>query len=360
MRNAPVSWLALTGLILINLPATGFGQRPGSPAWVAHPETLDLAASASVDRAVESLLERTLAAEGAPGLIEAMRRVREDERLTLPERDAVLHGYLERLRAFPPGTVPEPVLNWLAKAPPLAVTGHEEGPHHAVAVFNVAATARGLANEWSWRSGREAVARATPGALPKLARELGRSDPDSPRLAGMRFAIARLPAERLEALARACAVTADGCGAARADIELARDNVDWLQSWIRQAAASEVAPRLRPIRERLARSRADRVMRAALEHPDPGVAARALSDITSSLPKDRARRMDWGSRLVNLLDDPELGGAAALQLARMDSADWIEAATSRPLGKNARRRLELLAEMEGALRSYEADSEVRR
>lgn len=354
MQHPGFRWLALAGWFLLSPPATGAVQHFEDPLWT-EPEARSLAASPAVDRAIESLLQLTLAGADAPGLIDAIDRLRRDEALTPPERDAVLYGYVRRLRGFPPGTVPGAVLDRLAGAAPLAVTGHEEGPHHAVPLFNVAAAARGLANEWAWRRGHAAIAGPDPIALSTLAEELAGSTLDQPRFRGMRLAIERLPATRLDELSRLCAAHPAGCGIARADIELARGNVAWLKRWVAVASPENLTPRLQALRRRMPPSDATAIMQAALRHPDAGVVARAMSDITSHLPKEASARKAWGIRLVDLLDEPDLGAAAALQLARLGSEDWLEAALSRPLGEKALRRIELLAELENALQAQQAE-----
>lgn len=344
--------LALTSCLLAVLPAAIPALSAAEPTRVS-PETRWTARTAAVEARIESLLDTSLSDAGkVPSKIEELRV---DPELSPAERDAVLHGYLERLRGFPPGTVSSGVLKRLAAMPPLAVTGHEEGPHHLVALFNLAAAARGLANEWAWREGFRQVTAAGDDAA--IAGGFASLPADSPKYRGMYAALEELPGYRLDELALECATMPLGCGPARAGIELARGNVDWLESWITAAHASELAPKLPDLRRQLPREAADALMRAALRHRDEGIAAWAMSDLTDHLPKSRQSRRQWGAQLVGLLDDPSLGGAAALQLARMDSEDWLQAAASRPLGEAGRRRLELLAEMESVLEKNRSDPE---
>lgn len=361
MRTALMSWLLLAGCVLSALPGSSAAQRldDHDPARV-EPDARRLALSPIVEQGSEALLKLTV--EGAPAsqLLARIERIRSNTTLSPAAREAILHSYVERLRGLPPGSAPQPVLDWLAQAPPLAVTGHEEGPHHAVPLFNVAGAARGLVNEWSWRSGHDEVAGNAPLPLATLAGRLGSMPLRSPRFRGARFAIGRLPTPALEALAAQCAMLPDGCGKARADIELARGNVGWLRAWLAGAAVGEALPRLRRTRLFMSSSEARELMEAALEHPDTAVAAWAMSDLTAHPSTDETVRLEWGGRLVTLLDHPELGGAAALQLARMDPGDWLEAAASRPLGQRGRQRLELLAEMENTLKASAAGSEVDR
>lgn len=356
MRPA-TPWPALAGCLLIIWSTAVLAQRPDDPVWV-DPDARAVAASPAVERRADALLERTLSGGDARALVAEIREVRGDTSLIPAERDAVLLGYIERLREFSPGTAPETVLEWLADAPPLAVTVHEEGAHFPVALFNVAAAARGLANEWAWRRGHEAVAGRDPLPLSTLADQLAQNTPGSPEYRGMRYAVQRMPVERLDVLALHCASGLDGCGKMRADIELARGNVGWLQQWLLAASPRNVIPRLKLVRIQLPPGGASKVIRTALEHRDPGVAAWAMNDLTAHLPKDRAARQQWGSALLDLLDDPDLGGAAALQLARMDGDDWLEAAAAKTLTEHGRRRLELLAELEAAEHETETESEA--
>ncbi len=356
MRPA-IPWPALAGCLLVIWSNAAMAQRPDSPVWV-EPDARAEAASPAVERRANALLERTLSGADARALVAEINKIRGDASLISAERDAVLFGYIERLRDFPPGTAPEPLLDWLADTQPLAVTAHEEGTHYHVALFNVAAAAHGLANEWAWRRGHEAVAGHDALPLSTLADKLGKNTSGGPEYRGMRYAIRKMPVERLDVLALHCAVDLDGCGEARADLELARGNLDWLQHWLMAASARDVIPRLRQARTQLPPGGASKVIRTALEHRDPGVVAWAMSDLTAHLPKGRAARQQWGSRLLDLLDDPDLGGAAALQLARMDGNDWLEAAATKTLTGDGRRRLELLAELEAAEHKTEPESEA--
>lgn len=356
MRSA-TPWPVLAGCLLVIWSGTAPAQRPNDPVWV-EPDARALTGSPAIERSADALLERTLSGAGTHALAAEMSEIRGNASLSPAERDAVLFNYIERLRDFPPGTAPEALLEWLAGVPPLAVTAHEEGAHHPVALFDVATAARGLANEWAWRRGHEAVAGHNALAPSTLADQLTQGTPDSPEYRGMRYAIQRMPVERLDALALHCASGLDGCGDVRADIELARGNLDWLQHWLQTASARVVMPRLKHARAMLPPAKASELSRAALEHPDAGIAAWAMSDLTAHLPKDRAVRQQWGSRLLDLLDDPDLGGAAALQLARMDGGDWLEAATTKTLTEHGRRRLELLAELEAAEQETDPESEA--
>lgn len=359
MRIASIARLALASCLIMIIAIPGMAQRLGKPEWV-EPDAHRVAASPTVERAAEALLEQTLAGTAAQQQLAAIARISADTTLTPAQRDAVLHVYLRRLRDFAPGTAPPAVLAGLSQLRPLAVIAHEEGAHHGVALFNIASAARGLANEWAWRDGHDAVAGSTALPLSTLAEELGRVTPDGPRFRGMRFAIGRLPAPALEALAARCAMMPGGCGRARADIELARGNVRWLKPWLASAAAAEVVPRLRDLRRFLTPPEERELLKAALSHPNKGVAARAMSDLTSSMPKDDGLRREWGSQLVGLLDDPQLGAAAALQLARFDTADWLEAAANQPLGEVGQKRLELLAELENTVKMIEPDHRAER
>lgn len=350
-------WPALVGCLLIIWTSSTTAQWSGDPVWV-EPDTRAQVASPAVDRRADALLERTLSGADTRSLVAEITDIRNDSSLLQSERDAVLFSYIERLREFSPASAPEALLDWLADVTPLAVTAHEEGAHYPVALFNVAAAARGLANEWAWRSGHETVAGRETLPLSTLADKLGRNPPGGPEYRGTRYAIQRMPVERLDALALQCAAALDGCGGARPDIELARGNVDWLQDWLTAASAQDVIPRLRQARSQLPHERATDLIRTALEHKDPGIAAWAMSDLTAHLPKDVAARLEWGRRLLDLLDDPDLGGAAALQLARMGGDDWLEAAATKTLTEGGLRRLELLAELEVAVSDSEPESEA--
>jgi hypothetical protein len=343
MRHASLPWPTLAGGLLLLLPLLTAAQRIEPPLRV-EPEARLLANAPEVSERADALLDRTLAAGDARDLLRALQAVHSDTRLTAVERDAVLHGYLQRLRRQAPGTAPADVLEWLAGLQPMTVIGHEEGAHRDVPLFNIEAAARGLANEWAWRAGYGAIIGSLVESPRTLARQLDSLPPSDPRARGMISAMPRTHAGRLDAIAMHCATLPSGCAKARAPLELARGNVEWLRSWLAGAPAGDVVPILRQARLQRTSGEADALARAALEHPDKGVAAWALNDLTVHLPKAAGERKAWGRRLVDLLEDGDLGAAAALQIARLDTDDWIEAAAARPLSDLASRRLELATE----------------
>lgn len=349
MPNARL--LAAVPMAAILLAAIVRADASGEPLWVwpdqAPPLTTD------IHLATDALIGETLQTKRAPDLLSRLSALYQDRTTPAIEREAILHEYLQRLRALPPGSLSPQVLDWFQTLPPLVLTGHEEGPHHPVPLFNLAAAAAGLSNQWAWQRGHDLIVGPAAMATARSVQAMTLAEHDSPGTRGMRAAIAMLPVERLDDLAFGCAATAGGCGHLRPDIELARGNLEWLETWMATAPAGSVMPRLRQARRHLPPQAAERLMTTAVSHTDAGVAAWALSDITSHLPKAADAREAWGQTLLALLGDDRLGAAAALQLARIHPPDWLlEAAAGEP-DERIRRRLELVAEMDYALQASE-------
>ncbi|NBB92242.1 MAG: hypothetical protein GVY32_03640 [Gammaproteobacteria bacterium] len=342
LAAAALPWLALV-----------LSAQAAQPVWIDELDSRDLPGIERLDESVDPLLAATQSARDPDEVLAALAAVRADESIPLLEREAILHRYLERLRELPPGTADAKVLDWFGSLAPLAVTGHPEGRHHPVPVFNLVATARGLSNQWAWQAARDSVSGPGAASPAGLAAAFDEAAPNTPVGRGLQAGIDALPASRLEAVALACATRVGGCGHLRADIELARGNRQWLDGWLADAPAAEVLPRLRRAREHLNGEAAGQLMTAALDHPDAGVAAWALNDLTDHLPKDAAARAQWSERLVELLDEPRLGSAAALQLARLKPSRWLlESAAAHP-DPLVQRRLELVAEMDHTLLAVE-------
>jgi hypothetical protein len=338
----------IAALLLIG--ATAATAAPSSPPPdTFYAEARTTALNAGVRSRAAELLDNSLARPSAPAIIARLRDARSDPAFSPVEQDALIHAYLSELRELSPEAVPREVLEWIRDLRPRAVMGHEEGRHHPVPVFNIAAEAQGLLNQWAWQDGHDAVAGPNRLAVERLTAVLAETPQHEPRARGMRRGLQRLTRPELDRLAAACAATPSGCGTARADIELARGHSGWLVSWLAVAAPSDALPRLREVRRSWSREAAHALILSAVSHPDPGVAGWAISDISRYLPKDAEFRRDWGARLVDLLGDEQKGSAAALQLARIDTEDWIEAAAARPLGDLARQRLSLIAEAEALL-----------
>lgn len=349
MPNARL--LAAVPMAAIVLAAIVRADTSGDPLWI-WPDRAPLLTT-EIHLAADALIGETLQKDHAPDLLSSLSALYRDRTTPAIEREAILHEYLQRLRALPPGSVPPEVLDWFQALPPLVLTGHEEGPHHPVPLFNLAASAAGLSNQWAWQRGYDLIAGPAATAPAHSVPAMARAERDSPGTRGMRAAIAMLPVDRLRELAFGCAATAGGCGHLRPDIELARGNLAWVESWMATAPAGSVLPRLRQARRHLPPQAAERLMTAAVSHPDAGVAAWALSDITSHLPKAADGREAWGQALLAWLGDDRLGAAAALQLARIHPPDWLlEAAAGEP-DERIRRRLELVAEMDYALQAAE-------
>jgi hypothetical protein len=353
MRSITALLLAFT-LTAAAGPTHGAGNHPSAA------ERDLLLASTAVHDAAQRLLARALQPAADEDLLPALEALAADRTLPAAERDAVLLRFIDLLRTRPPGTVSTRVLDWLSSRPAAALTGHEEGPHHAVALFNVRAAALGLRNQWQWQTGYRASADRDGPAPAQLLSTA--SAADVAWLRGARAGLREAAPARLDALHRTCTATpgTDGCAALHPDVQLARRDIEWLEAWLRTAAPASATPRLRQARERWPSEAADRLMQGALEHPAPEVAAWALSDLTAHLPADGAVREDWGRQLIALLDDPQLGGAAALQLVRMPSGDWLERAAAAQPSEAARKRLELMARLESGSAEAGPDADAKR
>ncbi len=293
----------------------------------------------------QMLLEHSTSGAAAADQVRKLERVARGPALSASQRDAVFYEYVRRLRQEPPDSVPPAVMAWLQAYQPQAVTRHPESASYLVALFDVAAAASGLANQWQFQAAADALADTKPTALPALL-DTYRPEPTDPWSNGIRWALPALPPKRLDWLAQALTESSPQPHLL-AYVHLARQSAADLLAVLpalsgpQTSALLQAAIRQWPAQAQLA------LMQQTLEHADSGVAALAMAQMTDLVAGNDQAKLTWGEQLLGLLDDEVLGANAALQLARMPEVNWLEqGGANLELSERARQRLELMAELE--------------
>lgn len=310
-----LAWLVLTGFAHELIAADGTETELVSRVQQSRLFDVDVR-----DRA-RDLITRTRGQADAGAYIAAFDAVARDPALDAAGRDAVLLNYVNALRDQPPGTLPQPALKWLIDHEPAAVRHHEEGRSATTALFNVSAAARGLRNQWIRQ---EAGALLVAGDIATaVARYTDATDANVQ--AGIHAAIPRLPPEELERLQSHIENRPElGDDYLSGLIHLYQGKIRNLSEWLIRTDAGNASRMLSNLGGRLSPDEALSVLEAAAGHEDAGVRAHALATGSRLAASDPEYRDAWLDLLTGRLADPRDGTAAALQLARIAPAGYLE------------------------------------
>lgn len=346
MSKAHAIVALLAGLALL-LPWSAYPEPDRvDPVRVAAAEQARLFAPA-VREGAAALAKLTRADAGADAITAELESVAGHPGLSPAERDAVLYDYVRRLRSDPAGTAPEAVLKWLQAYRPQAVRRHDESANYWIALFNVRAAAIGLENQWTYETARSDLLDGGPEQATSMLTRFA-ANPGGPYAAGLRSALFEAQPGVLAALAERSATDQGLTDSLLPYLMLARGRIDRLAARIVDTPPQIAADVLSRAGRELPPGDAATLLKAAMQHPDPGVGAMAMARITDGMLDDPERQAEWGAQMLELLADEKLGAAAALQLSRMGAVDWLEKAAGRMRSDNPvlLQRLELMAELE--------------
>lgn len=351
MQQDPVFWKLRLPLVMLML-AGGLHAlaAAGSPVLVPG-EARSALFQSEVRHRSDELTDLAEFAAGDAAIVAELETVLADPDLDPVSKDAVLYEFVRQLRQLEPWSVGPDVFEWLRGHQPLAVRLHEESPVHTVALFNVAAAAHGLHNQWTFEAARTRW-RDVRGAVSAESLAIFLVDPDSPRARGYLSAIPDLSPAALDHLAGL--VEADSMLSATAllpRLELARGNTDRVTRWLAQADPRLVHATMREAAAVLDPAEAVAVFRGALQHQDSSMRALALAQVSDVVVAwNPLARETWQDELIELLPDPQLGAGAALQLARLADSAWLERQRERQdLPAEVRQRLDLVESLKPML-----------
>lgn len=279
-------------------------------------------------------------------MIARMRGVAEDATLDPIQRDATLYDFVRRLRDSPPWTVEKTVLSWLKQYTPQALRPHEKSPAHMIPLFDVAAAATGLHNQWLFESAAIRIRSADSSTLTELLEHFA-EQPDGAHANGLRAALPQLPGAMLDQLAGACHGHPLLEDRLLPHIDIARGRVEEVSARIAVSDVEQASELLLGANRWLDPADALAVQRAALHHPLPEVKALAMTQLTEQVTTRPELQREWATELLALVSDPELGGAASLQLTRLPEHLWLARLKDQAVfDHHSARRLELIVELQ--------------
>jgi hypothetical protein len=234
-----------------------------------------------------------------------------------PAREQQLFLFATALADFPAEQVPAPLLEFLASYSPQTLVAHEESVNHAVALFNIPAAARGVRTEFTRQRAESHAAAMLTGPAEIWIGDYLDASPDA--RAGFLAALDLAPDAQLRELGR----TARGLLADEPDLTgvaghsaLAMSDVQSMRHVLELGGGSDVTSMLRSAAGALSNDDRAELLLASIESAPPQNAALAIALLSPGL---QAVPQITGA-LFDLLDDPQIGSAAALALARFDES----------------------------------------
>lgn len=270
-----------------------------------------------------------------------------------PARDYLVYAFAQDLRGLPASAVAHEVITWLKAYQPNTLIPHEDHPRAAVPLFNVRAAAAGVEHGWLRQDAMlegMALLKSNPRALVDVyliethtAARLGylaTLEQASPAQLAMlsKFATRRLAARpELTPLAGRSALLAGDLAA--------------LEDVIVHGEGPALAHLMRQAAQRLDSSDGARLMEAAIRQSGPINASLAIAELGPVVSREPVAQ----ALLLDQLGSPELGGAAAIALARSPSPqirqalDKVKTSGDELSATRARMALNYVAETEGGL-----------
>ncbi|MEJ8569723.1 HEAT repeat domain-containing protein [Elongatibacter sediminis] len=307
--------------VLLWVTSAGIGfaaPEPGNDASHAlwNPQqALESAAQGRDDSRVDGWLDH-LRGGDIEGLAAELSAFAVADSPVAPAREADVYRFTVALGDLPEDLVPPPLLQQLEAWPIQTLIAHEEGPGHAVPLFNIRAAARGVRAAQIRRAGERQASLLLPAGPETWLRTFAGTDDEQRRRGFIDVLHAAPEAERR---AIATAALAGAAGQPRFAVAAAH-SVASLNDARAMLALMEVADGADLNWNEVLRSgagqldetqRADLLLGAMADWP-PDRAALAMGILTPGL----TRHPDVTESLFELLDHPELGASAALALSR--------------------------------------------
>ncbi len=238
--------------------------------------------------------------------------------LSSPVREQQLFLFTIALADFPAQQVPAQLLEFLARYSPQTLVAHEENDHSAVALFNIPAAAQGVQYALARQQGEARSVALLAAPAERWIRDFLAASPAA--RAGFLDALDFAPATRLGGLdqvLQAALGDQPALAVVAARTALAVADVASMRAVLEISSGPEATSMLRKAAQSVPRDGRAELLLASIESAPPQNAALAIALLSPGL-QDVPQVV---SSLFDLLEDPELGSAAALALARFDSTD---------------------------------------
>ncbi len=234
-----------------------------------------------------------------------------------PAREQQLFLFTIALADFPPEQVPAGLLAFLANYFPQTLVAHEESSNNAVALFNIPAAARGVQSEFARQRAESRAATMLTGSKEVWISDYLDASPAA--RAGFLAALDLASSAQLLELDRNARSLIGGepdLTAVAGRTAVATANVQSIRHVLESGSGSHVTSMLRSAAGKLSSDDRAELLLAAIDSAPPQNAALAIALLSPGLQNVP----QVASTLLDLLEDPQLGSAAALALARFDEA----------------------------------------
>jgi len=251
-------------------------------------------------------------------LLQSIKQFSAASELAAPVREQQLFLFTIALADLPAEQVPARLLEFLANYSPQTLVAHEESENYAIALFNIPAAAQGVQFALARQQGetRAAAILVTP-----AEHWIGQFLAASPAArAGFLDALDFASGAELAGLDRkAQGLLSDqpGLTTIAARTAVATADVESMSHVLESGSGPEVTAMLRTVAATVPEPSRAELLLASIETAPPQNAALAIALLSPGLQAVP----QVISTLFDLLEDPELGSAAALALARFDEAE---------------------------------------
>ena len=310
------------GILLLSLlawTASAHAEVTATATW-DQVSAVNAAQSVNTMEVRRQLINLTVAGSSAETL-ELLRQVVGRKDWPVPAREAAIFRYTQELRTLPSSAVPYEVMFFLKSYQAQTLVSHDDHPEAGIPLFNIRAAAEGVENGWRRRAAMaegsalmasnprslvdafvleahpasrqgylEALEQASPGQLQSVAKHASRRLRHQPELT--------------ELAGRAALLNAD---------------TNTLQKVLVTGNGPGLAHLMRESAQLLSPAQNGDLLDATLEGGSTEVASLAMAELAPVIAEDPGIQ----SLLLQHLGDPELGGAAALALARSPAPDTI-------------------------------------
>jgi hypothetical protein len=305
---------ALVPVLSLSALAQG-GNGPARPNW-DRVLALQSATLGDYDLQRQEWL-RQLHAGDYGSVMQSITQFSAANELSSPAREQQLFLFTVALADFSAEQIPAPLLEFLASYSPQTLVAHEESDNTAVALFNIPAAAKGVQYEFSRRQAEAHAASMLAGPAEDWISNYLDASP-----AGRAGFLAALDFASREQLSAIDGNVRDLVGgepeltAVAGRTALAMSDVQSMRQVLVLGSGSDVTSMLRSAAAKLSSDDRAELLLVSIESAPPQNAALAIALLSPGLQAEPAVT----STLFDLLEDPQLGSAAALALARFDEA----------------------------------------
>lgn len=303
--------VALVGLSLAPLRAAEV--EFSAPNWSA-PAAYRAAAAADANAVLAPLFEHARRGEDRQLLLE-LNTLAGNEQLALPARERILFEFAQGLGELAPDAVGSGVIAFLLGYAPRTLVPHPDNAGVGIPQFNVRGATAGSLNAWQRRAGYESAMALFAGGEADVAREylrdLARASP--PRRLGMMDALPAASTDQLAAITEwsLARPSGDALNALAGRSALLLGDTTLLRGILAAGRGPEVSHLLAEAAERLDEPGRIDLLFGLLTTAAPANAALAIATLAPGL----LHHPEVAERLFGLMNEPDLGSAAALALS---------------------------------------------